>query len=71
MKWMIFFDEYSLPKLNKKQANNLNGPIAPKEVETETVIKCLPTKKQTKKPKKKKQKQKQQQQQQKNRTRWF
>jgi hypothetical protein len=38
-----FLDRYQIPKLKQDQINNLNSPIAPKEIEA--VIKSLPTKK--------------------------
>ena len=36
-----FLEKYNLPKLNEKEAEGLNGPITPDEIET--VIKKLPT----------------------------
>ena len=38
-----FLDRYKVPKLNQDQANDLNSPISPKEIEA--VINSLPTKK--------------------------
>jgi hypothetical protein len=38
-----FLDTYHVPKLNQDQANDLNSPISPKEIEA--VINSLPTKK--------------------------
>ena len=38
-----FVDRYQVPKLNQDQANDLNSPISPKEIEA--VINSLPTKK--------------------------
>ena len=37
----IFVEKYNLPKLNKEEAESLNRPITPDEIET--VIKKLPT----------------------------
>ena len=36
-----FLEKYNLPKLNEEEAENLNRPITPDEIET--VIKKLPT----------------------------
>ena len=36
-----FLENYNLPKLNEEEAENLNRPITPDEIET--VIKKLPT----------------------------
>ena len=36
-----FLEKYNLPKLNEKEAESLNRPITPDEIET--VIKKLPT----------------------------
>ena len=36
-----FLDKYNLPKLNEEEAENLNRPTTPREIET--VIKKLPT----------------------------
>jgi hypothetical protein len=38
-----FLDRYQVPKLNQDQANDLNSPISPKEIEA--VINSLPAKK--------------------------
>ena len=38
-----FLDTYNLPKLNQEDIENLNQPIASKEIET--TIKSLPSKK--------------------------
>ena len=38
-----FLDKYNLPKLNEEEAESLNTPITPDEIET--VIKKLPTQK--------------------------
>ena len=38
-----FLERYQVPKLNQGQINDLNSPIAPKEIEA--VINILPTKK--------------------------
>jgi hypothetical protein len=43
-----FLDRCQVPKLNQDQANHLNSPVSPKEIE---VIKNLPTKKKKKKKK--------------------
>jgi hypothetical protein len=37
-----FLDRYQIPKLNQEQINDLNSPIAPKEIEA--VINILPSK---------------------------
>jgi hypothetical protein len=37
-----FLDRYQVPKLNQDQINDLNSPIAPKEIEV--VINSFPTK---------------------------
>ena len=41
MKWTNFWKKYNLPKLSGEEAENLNRPITPDEIET--VIKKLPT----------------------------
>ena len=38
-----FLEKYNLPKLNEEEAQSLNRPVTPDEIET--VIKKLPTKK--------------------------
>ena len=43
-----FLNRYQVPKLNQDQVNDLNSPIAPKEIEA--VINSLSTKKKKKKP---------------------
>jgi hypothetical protein len=33
-----FLDRYQVPKLNQDQINDLNSPISPKEIETESTL---------------------------------
>ena len=38
-------ERYNLPRLNQDEIEKMNGPITRTEIETETVIKNLPTNK--------------------------
>jgi hypothetical protein len=42
MKWTNCPDRYQVPKLNQDEINDLNNPIAPKEIEV--IINSLSTK---------------------------